>query len=217
MKGVVKLIGAFTTFVLVFITLGSIPVSAGIFDPPPRPVAYLCTDADYQGHCIGLVPGLIYRLDERGFNDMASSIRFESDRAQVTVFEHLAYLGRSTTYNFSDRDLSDEYIGNDTVSSVWVSAYDSNADLFGVYLYDHAGMSGDWIRLLSSANTIQLNDKVSSIRIVGAYDITIYEHADFTGRSLSFRGTANYPGVEISDLVPYGFNDITSSIIITKL
>ncbi|TKI55477.1 hypothetical protein E8L90_08475 [Brevibacillus antibioticus] len=219
MKGVVKLISALTTFVLAFIALGTGPVSAngtgsmiGLAGPP---VAYLCEDADYQGYCLGLYEGTrINKLDEKFFNDKASSIKILDNRYNVTVYEHSNLTGRSTTYLFSDRDMSDENIGNDEASSLVVSA--NQEELNGVYLYDHYGMSGDWIKVTSNANTIPLNDKISSIRIVGPYDITIFEHANFTGRSLNFSGNANPEGTTILDLVPYGFNDITSSILITK-
>lgn len=229
MKGGVKLIGALTTYLLLFVTLWSVPASAGIMDPPPQAVAELCEDANYQGFCLGLAPGNIYRLDEIGgfpptlnFNDMASSIKFinrgENQLYTVVLFEHLGYNGRSTTYWFDDPDLSDEYIGNDTASSVMVYGPVQPEERYGVYLYDNYRMGGDSIKLNSSANTIPLNDKISSIRIVGSYDITIFEHADFTGRSLSFSGNspAYRQGTTIPDLVPYGFNDITSSILITK-
>ncbi|ATF13450.1 hypothetical protein ABEX29_29765 [Brevibacillus porteri] len=212
MKGVIKLISALTTFVLAFIALGSGPVSA---NGTGSPVAYLCEDADYQGYCLGLYAGTrINTLDEKFFNDKASSIKILDNRYNVTVFEHLNWTGRSTTYLFSDRDMSDEKIGNDEASSLYVSGHQE--ELNGVYLYDNYGMSGDWIKVTSSANTIPLNDKISSIRIVGPYDITIFEHANFTGRSLSFSGNAYLEGTTIPDLVPHGFNDITSSILITK-
>ncbi|NTU18816.1 hypothetical protein HPY28_00590 [Brevibacillus sp. HB1.2] len=212
MKGVIKLISALTTFVLAFIALGSGPVSA---NGTGSPVAYLCEDADYQGYCLGLYAGTrINTLDEKFFNDKASSIKILDNRYNVTVFEHLNWTGRSTTYLFSDRDMSDEKIGNDEASSLYVSGHQE--ELNGVYLYDNHGMSGDWIKVTSSANTIPLNDKISSIRIVGPYDITIFEHANFTGRSLSFSGNAYLEGTTIPDLVPHGFNDITSSILITK-
>ncbi|MFF0826167.1 hypothetical protein ACFYU8_04850 [Brevibacillus sp. NPDC003359] len=214
MKGVVKLISALTTFVLAFIALGSGPVSAN-GTSPGSPVAYLCEDADYQGYCLGLYAGSrINKLDEKFFNDKASSIKILDNRYNVTVFEHLNWTGRSTTYLFSDRDMSDEKIGNDEASSLYVSEHQE--ELNGVYLYDNYGMSGDWIKVTSSASTIPLNDKISSIRIVGPYDITIFEHANFTGRSLSFSGNAYQEGTQILDLVPHGFNDITSSILITK-
>ncbi|SYX85829.1 hypothetical protein [Paenibacillus alvei] len=241
MKGVVKLISTLTTSLLLFVTLWSVPASAygagPVIGPTDPPVAYLCEDADYQGTCLGLYPGQsIFRLDEIGgfppnlnFNDKASSIKIVDNRYSVTVYEHLAYNGRSTTYSsFSDRDMDDDYIGNDEASSVQVTGpfyyyqqYQPEA-LNGVYLYDNYGMSGERIKLNSSANTIPLNDKISSIRIVGPYDITIFEHADFTGRSLSFSGKSSdygatyHQGTMIPDLVPYGFNDVTSSILITK-
>ncbi|KJB89309.1 hypothetical protein AZ66_02495 [Paenibacillus sp. E194] len=239
MKGVIKLISTLTTSLLLFVTLWSVPASADgtgpIIGPTDQPVAYLCEDADYQGFCLGLIPGQhIYRLDEIGgfppiinFNDKASSIKIVDIRYSVTVYEHLAYNGRSTTYSaFSDRDMDDDDIGNDEASSLIVSGkvYEPYPEPpYGVYLYDNYGMSGDQIKLNSSANTIPLNDVISSIRIFGPYDITIFEHADFTGRSLSFSGkSSDYggsydrQGTTIPDLVPYGFNDITSSILITK-
>ena len=219
MKGVVKFISALTMFVLAFITVGTGPVSANGTGPivglAGSPVAYLCEDADYQGYCLGLYEGTrINKLDEKFFNDKASSIKILDNRYNVTVYEHLNWTGRSTTYLFSDRDMSDEKIGNDEASSLVVSAHQE--ELNGVYLYDNYGMSGDWIKVTTSASTIPLNDKISSIRIVGPYDITIFEHANFTGSSLSFSGNANQEGFTIPDLVPHGFNDVTSSILITK-
>ncbi len=54
------------------------------------------------------------------------------------------------------------------------------------------------------------NDSISSLRVSPGLRVTLFEHANFSGRSISFT-------TDISCLVSYGFNDLTSSIIVSQI
>ncbi|HET9648168.1 MAG TPA: beta/gamma crystallin-related protein [Microlunatus sp.] len=54
----------------------------------------------------------------------------------------------------------------------------------GVYLYEHVDYGGRWIRLTQSTpdlRAVGFNDICSSVRIVGPYRATFYEHVDYHG------------------------------------
>ena len=89
-------------------------------------------------------------------------------------------------------------------------------------LYEHCNYNGWSVALeVGEYNVNDLinrgapNDKLSSVRVSSGYGITLYEHRDFGGRSLTFNG---------DDICIYGnvvdgldFNDKTSSIKIFRL
>ena len=54
----------------------------------------------------------------------------------------------------------------------------------GVYLYEHINYGGRWIHVTSPVDDLRelgFNDIVSSVRIVGNYRATFYEHAGYAG------------------------------------
>ncbi|WP_438498282.1 beta/gamma crystallin-related protein [Paenibacillus sp. IHBB 3054] len=82
----------------------------------------------------------------------------------------------------------------------------------GVYVYKDSNFSGTSKQLTSSVTNfkdINMNDAVSSIKIVGPYDVVGYSDADFKGRSATLVTNDNLSSTYIG-------NDAMSSIRITR-
>lgn len=82
----------------------------------------------------------------------------------------------------------------------------------GVYIYKDSNFSGDYKFLTNSVmnfKDIGMNDAVSSIKVVGPYDVVGYSDADFTGRSATLVTTDNLGLTNVG-------NDSMSSIRITR-
>lgn len=89
--------------------------------------------------------------------------------------------------------------------------------------YKHCSYAGSYIKLsegdydLGKLRQIarqynyqgDINDDISSVRVPAGYRVTLYEHDNFQGRTLDLTG-------DESCLVGRGFNDLTSSIKITR-
>ena len=97
----------------------------------------------------------------------------------------------------------------------------------GVYLYQYGDYNGDWIRIdpsnavynsngvyLGSANARAIsdnfNDRISSIRIIGNYQVELYDNWFSDGKTCLFNGSNTNIG-------NYGMNDIVSSALVTPL
>jgi hypothetical protein len=81
----------------------------------------------------------------------------------------------------------------------------------GVYLYEHTNYEGKCIRLTSNVSSLldyDFNDKISSIRIVGDYYVTVYQHTKFEGWSKDYYNDTRYVGDSANDQI--------SSIIIRR-
>ncbi|WP_429840833.1 beta/gamma crystallin-related protein [Brevibacillus sp. FIR094] len=85
----------------------------------------------------------------------------------------------------------------------------------GVWLYADSNYQGKNIRVdthnpnIGVYSPINMNDLVSSVRIVGSYEVILYEHMNFQGRSIKLTGNA----VNLKD---FNFNDTATSIQIFK-
>ncbi|HEX9062602.1 MAG TPA: beta/gamma crystallin-related protein [Clostridia bacterium] len=97
----------------------------------------------------------------------------------------------------------------------------------GVYLYQDASYGGDWIRInqyneafnsrevylghaTASAISDNFNDRISSIKIVGNYQVTLYDNWNCYGKACLFNGSNKNIG-------NYGMNDIVSSALVEPL
>jgi hypothetical protein len=81
----------------------------------------------------------------------------------------------------------------------------------GVYLYEHTNYEGKWIRVTSDISNLvdyNFNDKISSLRIVGDYCVTVYQHIKYTGWSKNYYDDTRYVGDSANDQI--------SSIIIRR-
>ncbi|TKH21779.1 hypothetical protein FC697_14865 [Bacillus wiedmannii] len=82
----------------------------------------------------------------------------------------------------------------------------------GVYLYQHADFAGKYTKLTSDQvnfKNISINDSISSIKVVGNYEVIGYSDADFKGRSATLTTNNSMKSTSIG-------NDAMSSIKIKK-
>jgi hypothetical protein len=87
----------------------------------------------------------------------------------------------------------------------------SAAPAEGVYLYEHSNYEGKCIKLTSDVSNLvdyDFNDKISSIRIIGNYSVTVYEHIKYEGWSKTYDENVRYVGDRVNDRI--------SSIIIRR-
>ena len=122
-------------------------------------------------------------------NDRVSSIKI-SGPYEVQCYEH-TYNGQCQAYRFDDIDFSDECIGNDRLTSAIIKRL-SKDEHEGVYIYKH-NLSGPWVKMKTDVPNFKKvdvhNDNATSIRIVGPYECTVYEHKDYGGISHTYRFT----------------------------
>jgi putative hemolysin len=151
-------------------------------------------------------------LEDRGIlNDDISALKV-ADGYEVIVYEHHHFSGRSLNFKGNDSCLVDNDF-NDRISSIKVRKV-SNANAASVY--QHCDYRGYRIQLAEgSYNLNQLermgikNDDLSSLKVANGYEMIAYEHHNFSGRSVNFKGND-------SCLVDNDFNDRISSIKVRK-
>jgi len=146
-------------------------------------------------------------------NDEASSVRV-SPGFVATLYEHDDYRGRAIEVRGEIADLRDTTLGNDSVSSVAVrwdpeaaplnrgrlnrrdQGFDWDRDRDDrdpdvVLLYNKTGYEGDGLAIRENIANLRYsaigNDAVCSLRIPRGYEVVLYEHADFEGRSVVLR------------------------------
>ncbi|GMQ57542.1 hypothetical protein AN1V17_19370 [Vallitalea sediminicola] len=120
-------------------------------------------------------------------NDTVSSIRIVGDYV-VKAYENENYGGKYSYLQASDSDLSDNVIGDNQISSIKINKVDSTKLQEGVFIYKDTGYSGEWVRLVSgnfhSWYGFGLdNDTISSIKIIGDYQVEAFEDIDLGGKS----------------------------------
>lgn len=164
---------------------------------------------------VSLMPGsyTLSALQSRGIaNDAISSLKVNIGFA-VILYEHDNFSGNSVYYAANEECFPADW--NDKVSSLKVICLSNdpstvNCAGFGGALFDHCFSSPLPISV-GTYTTEQLtsvdvkNDKVSAIRVNNGFAITLYEHDNFQGRSITYTG----PTVAC---LPSSWNDITSSV-----
>lgn len=88
----------------------------------------------------------------------------------------------------------------------------------GVYFYQHINYNGYHVNISTHGDynledMVRLgikNDDVSSIKIIGNYEVYIYEHHNYSGRSYKLTSS-------ISNFVNIGWNDLITSIKVRKI
>ena len=120
-------------------------------------------------------------------NDRVQSLRVPRGWS-VTVFEHRGFRGKSETFRGDDPDLRDNRIGLDRISSVQIKAPKIRIAPRRVVLFQHGDFRGRFDELTAddpdlSDNQIG-NDALSSIRVPPGAEVTLYEHANFGGRTI---------------------------------
>jgi Ca2+-binding RTX toxin-like protein len=95
---------------------------------------------------------------------------------------------------------------NDKTSSIRVEYINSNAYI-GATIYQHGGYEGQAQNLQVGNYDVQNlqigNDSLSSLQVSPGFQVTLYEHSEYTGSSRTFTGSTTLVG---------DFNDKTSSI-----
>ncbi|MCP4105725.1 MAG: hypothetical protein GY749_09330 [Desulfobacteraceae bacterium] len=98
------------------------------------------------------------------------------------------------------------FLSSDCFAKSYICKFYEHADMGGGYFEDGAGsrnrLETDW------------NDKVSSVWIENRYKVTIYEHADFSGKKQTLYGER---GGTLYNLTDTNFNDVLSSYRIEKV
>jgi hypothetical protein len=76
----------------------------------------------------------------------------------------------------------------------------------GVCFYDDVNYGGDYFCTNTDTTNglLEMNDRISSIRVFGNAEVTVYQDRNFTGRSQTFTA-------DVSDLRPGGWNDTITS------
>jgi hypothetical protein len=137
------------------------------------------------------VSGDLVDLSETNLgNNFASSISIGGEFA-VTVYTGSNFRGEYSTFVESDADFGDDTIAHDRASAVLLA--DSGCDdTPGVYLYEDSGGSGRCSKFRTSAPNLSteyvLNDAASSIRMIGDYTTTVFQHGNYRGDGTAFAG-----------------------------
>lgn len=102
-----------------------------------------------------------------------------------------------------------------------VQIYKHLDDIPGVQIYQHSNYEGASQKLVpgrynSSEFGAVNNDAMSSLKVPEGWTVTLYENANFQGRSKTI--TKDTPSLEadFNDITSFDFNDIMSSIIVTS-
>jgi dUTPase len=159
----------------------------------PRDGACFYLDADYRGDSFCMNAGESRRNVENRYNDKISSVRVFG-RAQVIVYEHENFGGASRTFTGDASNLRD---WNDRITSIRVQ-YDrigfsgsGNEPQNGVCFYLDADYRGEKFCVNSDESQRNLgeryNDRISSIRIFGRAEVTVYDDENFNGSRQTFR------------------------------
>ena len=140
------------------------------------------------------------------WEDRISSIRV-SEGYQVKIYEHAQFKGKWVILSSDQANLK-KINFNDIISSFKVEKY--NKDSHAGYAYDNGDYGGNMFPLtLGSYNNLNeqswLNDKISSITIAKGYQIKVYEHRDFRGKSSLIKESQ-------ANLKTLGWNDKISSL-----
>jgi hypothetical protein len=178
----------------------------------------LCTDPDFRGSCLVLGPGQHASLP-RAFQQQLSSVRPHGEvtppsgptgptDAPVLLFDDGDFSGRSLAVTspipaLGQRDMGDRVSSADVRRGVWQLCEDTN-------------YRGHCITLEPGRHHIggRMHDEASSIRplfgpnrepLPDTGGLTLYEHADFGGRSLLVTSATDYLG-------RLGFGDMASSV-----
>lgn len=134
-------------------------------------------------------------------NDQISSVKVP-EGLRVTLYEHANFRGN---HKILTSDTS--YVGNDFNDKTSAILVEKVASFF-----EHASYQGN--RLVLGVGRYNLgdiqaigNDRLSSVKVPNGLQVTLYEHADFQGKSLVLDQDVDFLG-------NYSFNDIASSIVI---
>ena len=157
-------------------------------------------DADYRGDSFCVSAGESPRNVEGRYNDRISSIRIFGS-AQVVVYEDENSGGASKTVTGDVSNLQD---WNDRITTVSVlytqtgSWRGGSEPQYGVCFYTDADYRGEKFCAASGESQQNVgdryNDRISSIRVYGGAEVTVYSDDNFSGASRTFRQDASNLG-----------------------
>ncbi len=171
----------------------AVPVKDGVVGKIVKPAevdaAYYVSFYEHQnfGGRVSTFCGDIIEIPEfvktKVGNDTVTSIKI-CGPYEVQCYQHSNYRGKYHAYRFDDVKFSDESIGNDRLSSAIIKRI-SQDEYEGVYIFKNVNFSGPWVKVTSNISNFKTtsvgNDNATSIRIVGPYECTVYEHANYKG------------------------------------
>lgn len=126
-------------------------------------------------------------------NDSVSSIKIVGNYV-VQAFQHEHYGGEYSELQESDSDLSDNTVGDNQISSIKITKVDPVRLQEGVFIYKDEFYQGECSRLVSGdyGTFYDLgleNDSISSIKIVGDYQVEAYSDNYYEGKSQVFKAS----------------------------
>lgn len=159
----------------------------------PRDGACFYLDGDYRGDSFCMNVGESQRNVGDRYNDKISSVRVFGG-AQVIVYEHENFGGASRTFTGDVSNLRD---WNDKITAIQVQygrigfSGSGNEPQNGACFYLDADYRGEKFCVNSDESQQNLgeryNDRISSIRIFGRAEVTVYEDENFNGSRQTFR------------------------------
>jgi hypothetical protein len=140
-----------------------------------------------------------------GGMDNKVSSTFVKAGNQMAAFSEPNYRGLCQTFGGNVENMKDHSIGNDTISSIWVSrpCPGPQAELFKDKNY--TGQRVAIINDVANLRDVGFNDEATSVRLIGSVPIAGYEHVNFGGRCITLGGP-------IGNLKDHGMNDKISSV-----
>lgn len=210
-------------FSIALILLGAAGASAQTWGRPraPRTGACFYEHVNFGGRYFCARAGETTERVANGMNDQISSIRVFGG-AEVTVFRETGFGGQARTFSSDTSDLRD--VGwNDRVSSFRVGRRGAGGDRgeswgmswgrpsaprAGVCFYRDIDFGGQYFCASLGSTEAQvpagMNDQISSIRVFGGAEVTVFRERSFQGQARNFDSDMN-------DLRRAGLNDRISS------
>ena len=163
--------------------------------PPGANQVALYVAGDYGWQCVVKDIGNYPNPDAIGLpNDTISSVRV-GDNVKATLCQAANYGGVCQTFVSNDPNLTDNDVGNDTVSSVKVESLPCIPSANQIALFEAADYDGRWpcvvkgIGSYPDPNAIGLsNDSISSIKVGTSVKATLCQAANYGGTCEAFGG-----------------------------
>jgi hypothetical protein len=206
--------------------MSHVTVSAQNWGRPQTPQSGACfyEDINYGGDYFCVSAGATSPQVPYGNNNRISSIRVFGN-VEVTVYADSDYRGRSRTFGSDTNDLR-RGGWNDRISSYRVGRTasagrgDSNwryrwgraaLPSSGACFYEHVNFEGQYF-CVPPGDRVEMvpagtNDAISSMRLLGNVEVTVFRDRDFRGASQRFDG-------DVRDLQVGGWNDTISSFVV---
>ncbi|NDI33917.1 HBL/NHE enterotoxin family protein [Chengkuizengella sediminis] len=180
---------------------------------------YLYEDSNYGGRVLHFGAGR-YNLDEDyGFDDKLSSLKITGDYS-VTLYQD-DWSDTDETFYSNDSWLGDNRVGNDKVSTIIVTKLPAAGEE-GVYLYENSDYGGRELHFGAGRYNLDedygFDDKLSSVKIIGDYSVTLYQDDWDSGESIFNQNKIETFYNNDSNLTNNSVgNDKVSTITVTKL